>query len=113
MAKIGVFLIGLGGTGGLLAPKLSKILLGINNLDLWLIDGDIVDFGNVERQPYQDFNIDEKKAVALSRKLRSCYNLNIYEYTDYLTGKEISSISYGRSIFRGEFERTKHWTVLS
>ncbi len=100
MAKIGVFLIGLGGTGGLLAPKLSKILLGINNLDLWLIDGDIVDFGNVERQPYQDFNIDEKKAVALSRKLRSCYNLNIYEYTDYLTGKEISSISYGECYSR-------------
>ncbi len=95
MDKIGVFLVGLGGTGGLLAPKLAKILLGIRELDLWLVDGDVVDKGNVARQPYQEFNIDEKKASALSRKLKSCYDLNIYEYSEYLTGREISKISYG------------------
>lgn len=95
MDKTGVFLVGIGGTGGMLTPKLAKILLGVDNVDLWLMDGDIVDKGNVARQPYQDFNIYEKKAVALARKLRSCYDLNIYEYSDYLTGNEISSISYG------------------
>ncbi len=100
MASTGVFLVGIGGTGGLLAPKLAKTLLGLNELDLWIIDGDIVDEGNVERQPYQEFNINEKKATALSRKLKSCYNLNIFEYSDYLTGNEISKIAFSEAYDR-------------
>lgn len=88
----GIFVIGLGGTGGLLVPKLAKILQGMNKIDLWLVDGDIVDDGNVKRQPYQQFNVNEKKAIALSRKVASNYNLNIFDYSDYLVGKEISNI---------------------
>lgn len=100
MDRIGIFLVGLGGTGGLLTPKLAKMLVGINNADLWLMDGDIVDTGNLERQPYQCFNIDEKKAISLSRKINSCYKLNVYEYSEYLIDKEISNI-----VFAEDYER--------
>lgn len=89
----GVFVVGLGGTGGLLVPKLAHILQKFSNYDLWLMDGDVVDKGNVERQPYQEFNINEKKAVALSRKIASNYNISVYEYSDYLTGGEIENIA--------------------
>ncbi len=68
---VGIFVVGLGGTGGLLVPKLAKILQGLRDVELWLVDGDIVDQGNVIRQPYQNFNINEKKAIALSRKVAS------------------------------------------
>lgn len=88
----GIFVIGLGGTGGLLVPKLAKILQGMISVELWLVDGDIVDDGNVKRQPYQKFNINEKKAIALSRKVASNYNLSIFDYSDYLVGEEISNI---------------------
>ncbi len=89
----GIFVVGLGGTGGLLVPKLAKILQGVNDVELWLMDGDVVDLGNVERQPYQNFNVNEKKAIALSRKITSNYNLTVYDYSDYLVGGEIETIS--------------------
>ncbi len=88
------FIVGLGGTGGLLAPKLSKMFQNRDNIYIWLIDGDIVDEGNVLRQPYQSFNVNEKKATALSRKLSSNYNLNMYEYSEYIMDKEISNIAF-------------------
>lgn len=90
---IGIFVVGLGGTGGLLVPKLAHILQKSVDFDLWLMDGDVVDIGNVERQPYQEFNINEKKAVALSRKIASNYNVSVYEYSDYLVGGEIENIT--------------------
>ena len=88
-----IFVVGVGGTGGLLAPKLAKILLG-SDIKLWIIDGDIVEQKNVERQPYQQFNINENKAVALSRKIKSNYDITVYEYSNYLTGDEITKISF-------------------
>ncbi len=89
----GIFVVGLGGTGGLLVPKLAKILQNIEGYDLWLMDGDIVEKSNVQRQPYQEFNLNEKKAIALSRKIASNYNLNVYDYSNYLTGGEIEKIA--------------------
>ncbi len=103
--KTGIFVVGLGGTGGLLVPKLAKILQGVNNIDLWLMDGDIVKKSNVQRQPYQEFNLNEKKAIALSRKVASNYNLNVYDFSDYLMGSEILSIaqsySYTKTLILG------------
>lgn len=89
----GIFVVGLGGTGGLLVPKLAKILQGTKDIELWLMDGDIVDLGNVQRQPYQSFNVNEKKARALSRKITSNYNLAVFDYSDFLVGGEIKVIS--------------------
>lgn len=89
----GVFVVGLGGTGGLLVPKLAKVLQNVEGYDLWLMDGDVVEKSNVERQPYQEFNLNEKKAIALSRKIASNYNLNVYDFPEYLTGGEIEKIT--------------------
>lgn len=88
-----IFIVGLGGTGGLLVPKLAKVINRMDNVSLWLMDGDVVDEGNVSRQPYQNFNVHEKKATALSRKIKSNYQVKVFEYTEYLTGEEILKIS--------------------
>lgn len=87
-----IFIVGVGGTGGMLAAKLSK-MLEKTGCDLWLIDGDCVELSNTKRQPFQKFNVDEKKAAALSRKIRSNYNIPVYEYSNYITGDEIYEIS--------------------
>lgn len=87
-----IFVVGVGGTGGLLVPKLARLLFG-TGIDLWLMDGDIVEKSNVGRQPYQAFNINEKKSAALARKIMTNYDLNVYDYSKYLTGNEIKMIS--------------------
>jgi molybdopterin/thiamine biosynthesis adenylyltransferase len=88
-----IFIVGLGGTGGLLVPKLAKMINDQDNIVVWLMDGDTVDKSNVSRQPYQEFNVSEKKAVALSRKVKTNYNVKVFEYAEYLTGEEIKKIS--------------------
>lgn len=104
MADRAIFIVGVGGTGGLLVPKLAKMLIN-TNIDLWLIDGDTVESKNVERQPYQDFNTGEKKATALARKVMSCYDVNTIEFPFYLTENEIRKIiiqkAYSESVIIG------------
>lgn len=79
MSKI-IFLIGVGGTGGLLAGKLAKFLR--NNDNLILIDGDKVEYKNVLRQPFQNHDVYNYKAESLAKKINSisrfknCYSIN-------------------------------------
>lgn len=79
MSKI-IFLIGVGGTGGLLAGKLAKFLR--NNDNLILIDGDKVEYKNVIRQPFQNHDVYNYKAESLAKKINSisrfknCYSIN-------------------------------------
>ncbi|WP_339020156.1 ThiF family adenylyltransferase [Spiroplasma endosymbiont of Atherix ibis] len=79
MDKI-IFLIGVGGTGGLLARKLAKFLS--NNDNLVLIDGDKVEYKNVVRQPFQTHDVYNYKAESLAKKINSisrfknCYSIN-------------------------------------
>lgn len=88
-----IFVVGLGGTGGLLVPKIAKMINENETITLWLMDGDTVDKGNIRRQPYQGFNISEKKASALARKIKTNYDIKVYEYSEYLTGEEIHQIA--------------------
>ncbi|WP_338985671.1 ThiF family adenylyltransferase [Spiroplasma endosymbiont of Diplazon laetatorius] len=79
MNKI-IFLVGVGGTGGLLAGKLAKFLT--NEDSLVLIDGDKVEYKNVIRQPFQNHDVYSYKAESLTRKINSisrfknCYSIN-------------------------------------
>ncbi|AGR41087.1 ThiF family adenylyltransferase [Spiroplasma taiwanense] len=79
MNKI-IFLVGVGGTGGLLAGKLAKFLAQEDKI--YLIDGDKVEYKNVVRQPFQIHDIDAFKAESLARKINSisqfknCYSVN-------------------------------------
>lgn len=66
------YVIGVGGTGSLLARDLPKLLLGTSH-KMILIDGDTVESKNIERQGYQAQDVGDNKALALSRKINSLY----------------------------------------
>lgn len=75
-------IVGCGGTGSNLAPMLARMQ---KELDvMFLIDGDVVTPSNIERQTFQNFDIGENKARALSKKLNCCYGTKHYAVDTYL-----------------------------
>ena len=70
------YVIGVGGTGSLLARDLPKLLLGTSH-KMMLVDGDTVESKNIERQGYQSQDVGDNKALALSRKINSLYPIEI------------------------------------
>ena len=80
--------VGVGGTGSLVARDLPKLLIHTNS-EMVLIDGDIVEEKNMVRQAYQQHDIGENKANALAKKINTFYG-NICESVDhYITKDEI------------------------
>lgn len=80
--------VGVGGTGSLLARDLPKLMIGTMN-KMILIDGDIVELKNMKRQSYQKHDIGLNKAVALSKKINTFYG-SICDCIDaYVTKDEI------------------------
>lgn len=73
-----IIIVGCGGTGSNLAPMLSRMMLR----DVFvLIDGDVVEHRNVERQTYQEFDVGMNKARALAKKLNSNFQ-NMHYFVD-------------------------------
>ncbi|WP_368486901.1 ThiF family adenylyltransferase [Spiroplasma sp. DGKH1] len=75
-------ILGCGGTGGNLAPKLARFTS--NEDSILLIDGDIVTENNLLRQPFQKHDLALNKAEALCKKINSvtqhtnCYYIDQY-----------------------------------
>ena len=59
--------VGVGGTGSLVARDLPKLLLHTES-EMVIIDGDNVEEKNMVRQAYQSHDIGENKANALAKK---------------------------------------------
>lgn len=88
--KMYFYIIGLGGIGGNLAKELGPLLA--YNMDLetkiTLIDGDVVEFKNCTRQPYQGNEVNKSKASALAYKMGVVYpDLNL-SYVDRFINTE-------------------------
>lgn len=80
--------VGVGGTGSLIARDLPKLLLDTESKIL-LIDGDRVERKNMKRQSYQEQDINENKAIALAKKINALYGPVCYAYDKYLTKDEL------------------------
>lgn len=81
-------IVGVGGTGSLLARDLPKLLIDTPHKML-LVDGDQVEKKNMKRQSYQLQDIGEFKAVALSSKINTFYDTKCEAMGRYLTKDEI------------------------
>lgn len=87
--KIYTFIIvGVGGTGSLLARDLPKLLVNTHH-KMVLIDGDIVEEKNIKRQSYQKRDVGENKAIALSSKINAFYDTKCEVIPRYLCRTEI------------------------
>lgn len=81
-------IVGVGGTGSLLARDLPKLLIGTDHKML-LVDGDRVEKKNMKRQSYQEQDIGEYKSIALSSKINTFYDTQCEAIGLYLTKDEI------------------------
>lgn len=79
-----IVLLGCGGTGGYLVQRLSKILYGFKDTGYicTLVDPDIVQEGNLLRQPFLPTDIGKKKASVLAERYGLTYGLRIGSVTD-------------------------------
>lgn len=81
-------IVGVGGTGSLLARDLPKLLIDTPHKML-LVDGDQVEEKNMKRQSYQTQDVGEYKAVALSSKINTFYDTHCEAMGRYLVKDEI------------------------
>lgn len=81
-------IVGVGGTGSLLARDLPKLLINTDHKML-LVDGDRVERKNMKRQSYQEQDIGEYKSIALSAKVNTFYDTHCEAMGLYLTKNEI------------------------
>lgn len=88
MTKYVFIIIGAGGTGSLLARDLPKLLIDTSHKML-IVDGDRVEKKNMKRQSYQEHDIGEYKAIALSSKINTFYDTRCEALGLYLTKDEI------------------------
>lgn len=86
--KMVFVIVGVGGTGSLLARDIPKLLIGSNHLMI-LVDGDKVEKKNMVRQSYQEHDIGEYKAVALASKINAFYGNICEAINTYITKDEL------------------------
>lgn len=82
------YVVGVGGTGSLLARDLPKLLIGTDHI-ITLIDGDTVERNNMKRQSYQEHDIGENKAISLSKKINTFYSTNCFAVDQYVTKENL------------------------
>lgn len=86
--KMVFVIVGVGGTGSLLARDIPKLLIGSNHLMI-LIDGDKVEKKNMVRQSYQEHDIGEYKSIALASKINAFYGDICEAINTYITKDEL------------------------
>lgn len=82
--KFKIVLIGAGGTGGNLAPMIARLVSKLFLTEFILVDGDIVEVSNLERQPYLSSDVAVNKSEALSEKINIAFGLNTKFYPHYI-----------------------------
>ena len=88
-----VYIVGCGGTGSALIKEFARYLSSkhysyMNVVDVTLIDGDIVEKKNLDRQAFIESDINHNKAEAMALAVQEVFGLNFYHYTHYLTRYE-------------------------
>lgn len=93
-----VLIIGVGGTGGNVAAMLSRFLP--NQYEMWLMDGDKVEEKNLERQPFQEHDVNEFKAESLARKISTATTTKCNFINSYLTRElQLNFLRKSRDLF--------------
>lgn len=88
MEKLVFVIVGVGGTGSLLARDIPKLLIGSDHLMI-LVDGDRVEKKNMVRQSYQEHDIGEYKSIALASKINAFYGNICEAIASYITKDEL------------------------
>jgi PRTRC genetic system ThiF family protein len=95
--KIKVLLIGVGGTGSLLATDLARLNLALDELnhlggmEVTVIDGDTVSAANVGRQSFYPPDIGHPKSDVVVSRINACYGFNWRSITKSFTEQGVGN----------------------
>ncbi len=97
--------LGIGGTGSELAPKLCRALSFKKNIvggpahEIILVDGDIVEEKNIMRQNFFSSDLQKNKAEVMALKCATAFGINVKAYPKYLeNSEELDSLINGSSM---------------
>lgn len=87
-----IFMIfGVGGTGGNFVKEFCRFLSRYQNKDkvvkAILIDGDVIEEKNCERQPFFKEDINQKKSSVLAEAIGDAFGYDVFAFTDYITNE--------------------------
>lgn len=90
-----VVLIGAGGTGSRLMPMLCQLIRSsirrhnplswIENINLWVVDGDTVEHKNLVRQNFIERDVGKNKAQVVADRYSAAFDIPIKAITRYIT----------------------------
>lgn len=85
LPTIKIIQVGAGGNGGYLVQKIARTLNALNRtIDYILIDGDIVEEHNLQRQPFLDEDVGLNKAAVLVERYSSAYDIQMAFKDSYI-----------------------------
>ena len=99
-----ILIVGVGGTGGLLANFLCKTLAKRKDVCVTLADADVVEAKNLIRQPYMEEDIGACKSEALAEALQDAYDVSVLSENSYIeSAEDIDQMFYhAREVYRIE-----------
>lgn len=85
-----IFIIGCGGTGSNLIKELARYLSTshLSDIAVTLIDGDVVEEKNLERQAFQESDCKINKAEAMAKAVAEVFDVEFQYYPHYIEDKE-------------------------
>lgn len=89
MSEYCFYIVGVGGTGSLLARDLPQLLISYRQHEMCLIDGDTVEKKNLTRQRFQPDDVGCNKAVAMAKKINSFYPIVCDAMDQYISDREL------------------------
>lgn len=85
-----IIIIGVGGTGGDLAPSLARLIGQRDDVNVTLVDGDDVELHNLERQPYIRSDVGMNKALCLTKKINNTFGCCFSTFPNFI--KDVNEI---------------------
>ena len=86
-----VLIIGCGGTGSALIKEFARYLSNKkhnNDVSVTLIDGDIIEEKNLDRQAFTVSDLNHNKAEAMAFAVKEVFDVDFYHYPYYITRVE-------------------------
>jgi hypothetical protein len=113
-----IVIVGAGGTGGTLASMLARYLYSkktdeIRQFKLYLIDGDLVDEKNINRQPFSSDDVGCFKVDCLSEAYTEVYGISVFPFPTYIDKvKEFENIVGSDWLGTSRFYDVKQHIIL-
>lgn len=97
-----IVVLGAGGTGSILIPALIRYLKsrpGFTIQSFTIIDGDVVETKNLERQNFVSRDLGENKAEVLARRYSALFGMSINSINEYLTHQNYANLLPKKDVY--------------